>query len=212
MNVTIFGTGNMGRAIGHRLVAAGHQVSLRSTTIDKAQHLAEDLNKIGKGKATASPTDAAIADSVAVFAVPYATETQLARKLGAALAGKTVIDISNPLNDTFDGLVTGDGTSAGEEIAKLLPADARVVKAFNTTLAGTLVKGEVDGKKLDVFVAGDSEEAKQTVMDLVESAGMRPLNAGTLKRSRQLEAMALLNITMQNTHNFGGMSAWKLLV
>jgi hypothetical protein len=95
---------------------------------------------------------------------------EIVRDLGDRLAGKVVVDISNPLNETFDGLATAPGTSAAEEVAQSAPADARVVKAFNTTFSGTLVGGQVAGQPLDVFIAGD-DEAREKVAQLVRDGG-----------------------------------------
>jgi len=97
---------------------------------------------------------------VVVLAVWYGVNLDLVKKLGNKLAGKTVVDIANPLNSTFDGLATAPDTSSAEEVAKVVPANTKVVKAFNTTFAGTLVDGQVGGQKLDVFIAGDDEDAK----------------------------------------------------
>ncbi|MBZ0227699.1 MAG: NADPH-dependent F420 reductase, partial [Bauldia sp.] len=125
-------------------------------------------------------------------------------------AGKIVVDISNPLNDTYDGLVTAPGKSAAEEIANLLPK-SRVVKAFNTTFAGTLVEGKVDGQPLDVFVAANDDDARKVVIGIVGDGKLRPIDAGRLERARQLEALGLLGITLQMPMGLGFMSGWKLV-
>lgn len=211
MNITIFGSGSMARGIGYRLVSAGNTVTLRNPNEDKARKLAEELNGLGKGKAGTAREDDPIADVVVVLAVPYAAARELVQRLGDKLAGKTVVDITNPLNDTFDGLVTPPGTSAAEEIAQRLPSGARLVKAFNTTFAGTLVQGQVAGMPLDVFVAGDDKKAKGQIVELIQNAGLRVFDAGALHRARQLEALALLGITLQSPYNLGFKSAWKLV-
>ena len=94
--------------------------------------------------------------------------------------------------DTFDGLVTPLDSSAAEELAAKLPSGAKVVKAFNTTFAGTLVAGEVAGQPLDVFIAGDDDEAKETVAGLVRAGGLNPIDAGPLRRARELERLGFL--------------------
>jgi 8-hydroxy-5-deazaflavin:NADPH oxidoreductase len=211
MNITIFGSGSMARGIGYRLVSAGNTVTLRNPHEGKAQKLADELNGLGKGKARSAREDDAIADGIVVLAVPYAAAGELVQRLGEKLKGKTVVDITNPLNATFDGLVTPPGSSAAEEIAKRLTPGARLVKAFNTTFAATLVQGEVGGMPLDVFVAGDDETAKGQIVELVQKAGLRVFDAGALSRARQLEALALLGITLQGRYNLGFKSAWKLV-
>jgi 8-hydroxy-5-deazaflavin:NADPH oxidoreductase len=211
MYITIFGSGSMARGIGYRLVSAGNTVTLRNPHEDKAKELADELNGLGKGKARTAKEDDAIEDDVVVLAVPYAAAGQLVQRLGEKLAGKTVVDITNPLNETFDGLVTPPGSSAAEEIARRLSPAARLVKAFNTTFANTLVQGQVAGMPLDVFVAGDDEKAKGQVVELIQNAGLRVFDAGALHRARQLEALALLGISLQGRHNLGFKSAWKLI-
>jgi 8-hydroxy-5-deazaflavin:NADPH oxidoreductase len=127
------------------------------------------------------------------------------------LAGKIVVDITNPVDvSTFDGLVTPPGSSAAEEIAKAAPG-ARVVKAFNTTFAGTLVAGRVAGQPLDVLVASDDATAKRAVLDLVEAGGLRGVDAGPLRRARELEALGFLHMTLQDSLGTGYGSAVKLL-
>ena len=109
-----------------------------------------------------------------------------------ARLGSQAVDISNPVDvNTFDGLVTPPDSSAAEELAKKLPQDAKMVKAFNTTFAGTLVEGKVADQPLDVFVAGDDEEAKQAVADLARAGGLNPIDAGPLRRARELERLGL---------------------
>ena len=209
MDVTIIGTGNMAQGIGTRLVAGGHGVTVLGTDAAKAQALASSLG--GSVQAGTSGTDPLRGD-VVVLAVPYAAAADALAPYADQLAGRVVVDITNPLNDTFDGLVTpGDGSGA-QEIAAALPEGARVVKAFNTTFAGTLTAGEVAGQPLDVFVAGDDDEAKATVAELVRSGGLNPIDAGPLARARELEAIGFLHIALQSSLGTGFSSAVKVLV
>lgn len=92
-----------------------------------------------------------------------------------------------------------------------MPGEARVIKAFNTTFASTLVAGQVAGQPLDVFMAGDDEAAKSTLAELLRAGGLNPIDAGPLSRSRELEALAFLGITLQFRLNTGFGTAWKLL-
>jgi len=205
MNVSIIGAGNMARGIGARLVAGGNAVLVVDSDPAKAAALAADL-----GNARAGTKAEALANDVVILAVPYVAAREFAAANASALAGKVVVDITNPLNDSFDGLVTAPGTSAAEEIAALLPG-SKVVKAFNTTFAGTLVAGVVSGHKLDVLVAANDDGAKQAVTALVEAGGLRSIDAGRLDRARQLEALGLLGITLQSTLGTAFQSAWKLV-
>ena len=88
---------------------------------------------------------------------------------------------------------------------------ARVVKAFNTTFAGTLSEGQVAGQALDVFLAGDDEDAKATVAKLVRDGGLNAIDAGPLKRARELEAAGLLHMTLQGSLGTSYGSALKIL-
>jgi predicted dinucleotide-binding enzyme len=204
MNVLIIGTGNMGRGIASRALAGNNTVTLHDEDGAKAQALATEL-----GAAVAGDTrDAISAADIVVIATPYAASLDVARRLGPALANKIVIDISNPLDETYTGLVTAPGTSAAEEFRKLLPPSVKLVKAFNTTFAGTLVAGQ----PLDVFIAGDDDAAKAKVAELVKSGGLNAIDVGVLERARQLEGLGLLGITLQFRLNTGFATAWKLVL
>src|SRR5688500_520087 len=160
MRTLIIGTGNMGRGIATRLLAGNHQVTLYNKTPDEAHALAAQLSGTAKSARVAVATnaaEAAQASEVVILAAPYEGNLEVAGELGRVLDGKVVVDISNPLNATYDGLVTPPGTSAAETIREVLPKGAKLVKAFNTTFAGTLVAGEVAGQPLDVFIAGDDD-------------------------------------------------------
>ena len=211
MNITIIGAGNMARGIGTRFVEGGHAVTLVDSDQAKAEQLASELRGDRKGAQVAvAPLAAALANPIVVLAVSYAAAREIAAANANQLAGKIVVDITNPLNATYDGLVTAAGTSAAESLAGLLPK-SRVVKAFNTTFAGTLVVGAVDGQQLDVLVASDDAEAKQIVLGLVRDGKLRGIDAGRLERARQLEGLGLLGITLQGPLGLGFQSAWKLV-
>ena len=213
MHVTIIGAGNMGRGIGHRIVAGGHSVTIVDRDPEEAAELAEELRGVAEGGATveAAEPGAELRGEVVVLAVYYPGNLEIARDLGERLAGKVVVDISNPLNETFDGLATAPGTSAAEEVAQSAPAGARVVKAFNTTFSGTLVEGQVAGQPLDVLIAGDDEEAKERVAQLVRDGGLRAIDVGPLERARELEGLGFLGITLQQPLGLNFQSAWKLI-
>jgi hypothetical protein len=215
--VTIIGAGNMGRGIGTRVVRGGHALTVVDRSHESAEALAAELRALAAAQGTgatvrAVPFDpAAVAGDVVVFATYYADSLDLAARLRERLAGAVVVDISNPLNPTFDGLVTRPGTSAAEEIRDRLAPGTRLVKAFNTTFAGPLAAGAVAGQPLDVLIAGDDDGAKRAVAALVEGGGLRAIDAGALTRSRELEAVGLLGITLQGALGTGFQSAWKLV-
>jgi len=213
MNITIIGAGNMGRGIGTRAVAGGHSVTFVDRDPAEAEKAATDVKASAQNGAqvsTASLGDAELGD-VVVFAVWYGTNIELAKQLGDKLAGKVVVDIANPLNETYDGLATAPDSSSAEDLAKAIANGAKVVKAFNTTYAGTLLAGQVADQPLDVFIAGDDVDAKAKVAQIVTDGGMRPVDAGPLSRARQIEGMQLLHIVTQGTLGTNWGSALKIL-
>ena len=213
MEVTIIGAGKMGRAIGTRLIAGGNDVTILDRDAGEAKQLAEELarNANGGGSAAGGAAGDELKGSVVVLAVYYDSAQSLVDQYADALDGKIVIDITNPVDtETFAALVTPPDSSAAQELGKKAPG-ARMVKAFNTTFANTLVEGEVDGQSLDVFIAADDEKAKDTVAELVKGGGLRPLDAGPLGRARELEALGFLHMTMQNELGTGYRSTVKIL-
>ena len=206
MDVTIIGTGNMARGIGTRVVAGGHPLTVLGVDGSKAEALAGELG----GETRAGVVGDPISGDVVVLAAWYPVSSAVVERYGSQLDGKVVVDISNPLDvDTFEPVLPDAGSGA-QEVAAAAPG-AKVVKAFNTTFAGTLVPGEVAGHPLDVLLASDDDEAKRTVAQLVEDAGLRAVDAGPLRRAHQLEALGYLHIALQEQLGTGYASAVKIL-
>ena len=197
VKVTVVGAGNMGRGIGQVLVRGGHSVTVVDRDPEEAGRLIEQLRGAARGGATveAEAPGAGVSDEVVILAVWYPSSLEAARELGGELEGKVVVDISNPVNQTFDGLAAG----------------ARVVKAFNTTFAGTLVEGEVAGQPLDVFIAGHDEGAKEIVAQLARDGGLRAIDVGPLERARYLEGLGFLHMMVQQPLGTGFASAAKVI-
>jgi NADPH-dependent F420 reductase len=173
-NLSILGTGNMGQAIAAVAAKGGHSVQ---------QLGANDLGTPVSG-------------DIVVLAVPYPAVSEVISQRGAELAGKIVVDITNPLNfETFDSLVVPADGSAAAEIAAALPS-SRVLKAFNTTFAGTLAAGTVGPLTTTVLIAGDDTDAKATLAGVITSGGPKAIDAGPLKRARELEAVGFLQLTL----------------
>ena len=213
MNITIIGTGNMARGIATRMLAGGNNVILVGHAPGKAEDLATELQGAARGGASVQAASAGSSNDsdVVVLAVPYPAAVSIVQQYGDQLAGKIIVDISNAVDfTTMSPALPGD-TSAVEEIAKVAPTGAKVVKAFNTTFAGTLIAGQVAEQPLDVFIAGDDADAKTTISQLVTSGGLRAVDAGPLQRARQLEALGLLHIALQFTLNTGFGSAVRLI-
>jgi 8-hydroxy-5-deazaflavin:NADPH oxidoreductase len=173
-HVSIIGTGNMGQAIAGVLGMGGHTVELFGEDDQNAQ----------------------VSGDIVVLAVPYPALSTVLSERGASLDGKIVVDITNPVNfETFDSLTVPADGSAAAELAAALPG-ARVLKAFNTTFAGTLASGTVGPNPTTVLIAGDDPEAKSTLADVISSGGLKVIDAGPLKRARELEALGFLQISL----------------
>lgn len=206
-------TGKMGAAISKSLAKGNYRLLLRANDQEKLQTIINDIKT-----ATASadvetincPVDACWEADIIIAAVHYGAEKEVADKIREVSNQKIVISISNPLNETYDGLVTAPYTSAAEELQKLLP-HSKVVKAFNTTFASDFAAPVIDGKQADAFIAGNDEDALQTVSEMVRTAGFNPIIAGNLSVSRTLEAMQLLLIRLGMKYNYNWHAGWKIL-
>ncbi|GIJ22911.1 NADPH-dependent F420 reductase [Micromonospora lutea] len=173
-SVSILGTGNMGSAIAGVVEKGGNTVQL-----------------IGKDAA-----NQAVTGDIVVLAVPYPALREIVAQRGDQLAGKIVVDITNPLNfETFDSLVVPADSSAAAELAAALP-NSRVLKAFNTTFAGTLASGTIGGQPTTVLIAGDDADAKARLAEVVTAGGLKAIDAGSLRRAREMEALGFLQLTL----------------
>ena len=183
-NISIIGTGNMARTIGELATAGGNIVEVIGRDRAKAADLAKDLG----GSATVGEFGAVPAGDIVIVALLYANVAPVVAQYGDALAGKVIVDISNPFNSAADGLAIADDTSIAQEVAKVAPASASVVKAFNTVFGVVLAQR----RPLDVFIAGDDARAKAGVAEFVESINLRPLDVGGLGMAHWLEGTGLV--------------------
>jgi 8-hydroxy-5-deazaflavin:NADPH oxidoreductase len=152
-----------------------------------------DLAKALGGDTTAGKWGAVPAGDIVITALLYDGVVPVVAQYGDALANKVIVDISNPFNATFDGLAHSEETSVAQEVAKVAPASASVVKAFNTIFRNVLETG-----RPDVFFAGDDAQAKAVVAEFINSIGLRPLDVGDLKMARWLEGAGLLTMGLAN--------------
>jgi 8-hydroxy-5-deazaflavin:NADPH oxidoreductase len=206
MDITIVGTGNMARGIATRALAGGHAVRLLGTEEAKAQEAAAQLS----GDVRTGTVGDALEGDVVVLAVWYHALDDVVQRYGDQLDGKVVVDISNPVDPESFQPLTVEAGSAAQELAQKAPG-ARIVKAFNTTFAGTLMAGGAAGQPLDVFIASDDEDARNVVRRLAEDAGLRAVDAGPLAHARQLEAMGYLHMVIQDGLGTGYGSTIKVL-
>lgn len=205
-SITLIGSGNMARGIGSRAAAAGYDVQVLDRDPAQSAALAGELGGASSGTLADAPTG-----DVVVLALPYTAVQEVLGQIGSQLDGRTVVDITNPVDfETFAGLVVPRDSSAAQEIAKLVP-NAHVVKAFNTTFAATLADGSVADQPLDVLVAGDDQGAKDAVAAFVQAAGMRPLDVGPLAQAHWLEGVGLLHMGLQVSKGWGWNTGVKVI-
>jgi predicted dinucleotide-binding enzyme len=200
MQIGIIGAGNVGGALATAAVRAGHAVTISASAAEQAERVAGDV-----GATAASNAEAVANAEIVILAVPFDAIQEIASELGAGLAGKVLIDVTNRFKPE-----QLEGPSNAELIQGMVPT-ARVVKAFNTILAARQADPVRDGIQLDGLVAGDDAVAKQQVLALVESLGFRPIDAGPLAMARALEGMALLNIALNMANGWSWQTGWKLL-
>ncbi len=184
-SISIIGTGNMARTIGTLAVAGGNTVEVMGRDQSKAADLAKALG----GGVTRGEWGAVPAGDIVIVAVLYDGVVPVVAEYGDALAGKAIVDISNPFNSQADGLAIREDTSIAQEAAKAAPASASVVKAFNTIFRNVLEKG-----RPNVFIAGDNAQAKAGVAAFIESLGLRPLDVGGLKMAHWLEGVGVVTV------------------
>ena len=206
-------TGNMGVAITKSISREPYRVLLKGNEQNTVDTLVNDIktqNKHADIEAATCPTEASWEADIIILAVPFSAEKEIAAKIKEVANQKIVISIANPLNENYNGLITPPDTSAAEELQKLLP-NSKVVKAFNTTFAADFSTPIIDGKQVDAFIAGNDEEALQTVAELVSTAGFNPIIAGNLSVSRTLENMQLLLIQLGMKYQYNWLAGWKIL-
>jgi predicted dinucleotide-binding enzyme len=188
--IAIIGRGNVGGALARGLGRGDHELKTA-------------------GHDAAGAREAAAWGDVVILAVPFGALDEVVREIGAALTGKTVVDVTNALGPDRD-LAVGFTTSGAEELQKKLPK-AHVVKAFNTVFAQHMETGHVDGQALSAFVAGDNDNARRTVLELARELGFDAIDVGSLKSARSLEPLALLNIQLGYGLKMGPKIGFKLV-
>jgi NADPH-dependent F420 reductase len=205
MNIAIIGTGNIGGALARLWLAHGHEIALGVRSEDKIQSTQAEF----PGASAALVGEVVRAAEVVVLAVPWPAVEQVLGEMGS-LAGKVLIDTTNPVRSDLSGLESLGGKSAADIVQQGKP-EARVVKAFNTVGATYLGNGRVGNGDADGFYCGDDPEAKSIAAKLIEQAGLVPADCGPLRNARYLEALAMLWIDMAFGHRRGQRFAFKLL-
>ncbi|KPG95614.1 NADP oxidoreductase [Pseudomonas sp. RIT-PI-q] len=196
--ISIIGSGGMAAAIAGRTANAGYTIEVISRDPAKAQALAD---KLAAG-ATTGTYGAIPAGDIVILAVPYTGAASVVAEYGDALDDKVIIDITNTASPDLTGLVSPAGSSGAQEIARVAPASAHVVKAVNTLFGHVLAKGG----RLAAFIAADDPQAKARVSTFIESLGLRPLDVGGLHMAQTLEALGLMMIGLAKN----GAGTWDI--
>lgn len=208
MQIAIIGSGNVGSVLGRRLAKAGHRVHFASRQ-PQGQRVRALVAENPDACIAADLATAVRGSQVVIFAAPYDSAEAALREIDD-FHDAVLIDCTNPLNATFDGLQVGGDESAAERMARWAPT-ARVVKAFNTTSVATMADPQYNGHAATQFYCGDCEQAKATVAELIRQLGMEPVDAGPLSHARYLEATAMLYIHLAIRGGWGGNCALKML-
>jgi predicted dinucleotide-binding enzyme len=211
MKFAVLGSGAVGRSLGAGLARHGHEVLMGSRD-PGAEHVATWVAEVGGRARAVSYDEAASAAEIACLVTSWSGAENAVRLAGAAnLAGKIVIDVTNPFGPSPSGpaLMLGHDDSAGEQVQRWLP-DARVVKTWNTVNHEQMIDPEVPGGPGDMFLCGNDAAAKQTVSELVAECGWPPLDVGSIEAARLLEPLALLWVVYAISHGSSD-HAFKLL-
>ncbi len=187
--ITVIGTGSMGQAIAGLAAKGGHAVQ-----------------SLGR-----ADVDQPVSGDIVVLAVPASALPEVLAKRAESLVGRTVVDITNPVDmTTFDSLAVPADSSQAALLAQALP-HSRVLKAFNTTFASTLVSAMVGRQPTTVLIAGDDARAKEQLAEVVRSAGLMAVDAGSLRRARELESIGFLQITLAVAGRIGWTGGFALV-
>jgi predicted dinucleotide-binding enzyme len=197
MQIAVIGMGNVGTALGRRWTEAGHDVTFCVRDPDDAQKRAavEDM------KASIDSVQSAAKAEVILLAVPWRAASD-ALKAAGDLSGKVLLDCTNPVDADFTHLTIGHTTSAGEEVARLVP-QARVVKIFNTNGAKNMADPDYGGHKVSMLYAGNDADANRLAAQLAAEIGFEPIELGPLEYSRLLEPLAMTWIVLARHRGLG---------
>ncbi len=208
LSIAVLGAGNVGGALAHVWSVAGHSVTFGLPDPQSEKSRAA-VSKLGGQVRAASNKDAASSAQVVALCVPWLAAEAAIRQCGN-LSGKILVDCTNPLKPDLQGLAIGATTSAAEQVASWVPG-TKVIKAFNTIGAANFGKAQFGSQRADGFYCGDDAAAKTSILELIDAAGLAPVDVGPLRNARCLEAMAMLWIDMAVNQKQGSNHAFKLL-
>lgn len=188
--IALIGTGNVGGALGQRFAELGHEIVYGSRDPERAS-VVQLVADTGPAARATTQRAAAEAADIVVLAVPWEVVETLTRELGD-LAGKIVVDPTNPRRMAADGLRDYALEDSNAERIQALAPDARVVKAFSTLGAGTMLDPAIAEGPVSVPIAGDDPEAKRVVAELVAGIGLEPVDVGPLRYAHVIEGLHYL--------------------
>jgi predicted dinucleotide-binding enzyme len=207
MKIAVIGAGSVGCTLGRRWAELGHSVQfgLRDVVDPAANAMVKGI----RDRASLATVPDAVKDAeVVVLATPYAANAAAIRSAGD-LAGKIVIDVTNPISPK-GSLALGFDNSGAEEVAQVAKG-ARVYKALNQVGYEVMANPSFPEGRPVMFVAGDDPLGKRVVLDLVSALGFEPIDAGELPIARLLEPYAMLWIHLMARRKFGRQFAFGLL-
>lgn len=207
MNIAVIGTGNVGGALGTGWAQKGHRVTFGSRDPNSAK-IQDLLQSAGPNAQAATVSEAVAGAAVVVLATPWPATEPVIRSAGS-LAGKVVVDATNPLGPGLQ-LTVGTTSSGAEQVAQWAEG-APVVKAFNTTGFENMANPIYDGEPIAMFICGDDAEAKATVTRLAEDLGFEVADTGALAMARNLEPLALVWINLAIVQKWGRNFAFKIV-
>ncbi|MEO8661208.1 MAG: NADPH-dependent F420 reductase [Bryobacteraceae bacterium] len=208
MKIGVLGSGNVGGTLGRRWAQGGHTVvfGTRRPESDEVQAL---LAQAGPNARAASSIDAVAASDVVLVSTPWPATKEIVTACGS-LAGKIVVDATNPLLPSLAGMEVGTTTSGAEMVAGWAPG-ATVVKAFNTIGSNVMADAAFGAEKALMFYCGDDAAAKAVVGELAAELGFDARDAGPLTQARLLEPLALLWISLAFAGGYGREFAFQIL-
>lgn len=183
MKIAIIGTGQMATSLT-AVLGKKNEITIYARDEKEAKDLA------GKYQQSAKDLNDEIEEEIVILAIPYDSIIPFLNEHSNMLENKVLVDISNPMNWQTMELREGEGAL---KTAKSLPQGAKLVKAFNTIPAPILEKGEIEGKPVDVFIAGDDENAKEQLAEIINSSGLRTIDIGPLTHSYHAEVLLMVN-------------------
>ncbi len=193
--IAIIGTGQVAGALGPQFAKLGHTVvyGSRDPSRDKVKDLVQST---GNGASASTPAEAAAGANIVVLAVPGGAIEAVTKSLGD-LAGKIIIDPTNPLRRREDGLFEMSVETSNAELIQGWAPDAFVVKAFNTLNWRTMADPDSAGGAVSIPLVGDDAEAKAAVASLVEGIGLEAIDVGPIRHAHIVEGMLILWLNNQ---------------